>query len=260
MLQNLASIRAIKPQYKNKIEHILVSDGSSDHSINLVKNHLEPNQKLILSEKIGRGCALNLGIKHASFDMISILDADDVINPEWFEQSIEYFESCADKFKSKRIYFGNVIIISKDTKSIIFPTKEPMNAFKKLNPLLFNFINPIPHLGVIIPLKALKDVGFYSDHLRSQLDWDLWFKLASSKYDFCKFDIPSGAKRIHSEQSFESKKHLKYALSGAILQLKWTLQKKPQYFVFVFLFSSIRLIWAMLPGNVRIYIRNFFNV
>ncbi len=259
ILQNLTSIHSIGVSNKEKVEHILISDGSSAESIDLVKKNLKPNQKLIESEKIGRGSALNLGIEHASFDVISILDADDIINPDWIEMFIDFLESSDEKFINKSIFFGKVVFIGETFQDFTFPQNKIYKDCKRLNSISINFLNPIPHLGVMMSKRAIRDVGFYSSGLKSQLDWDLWFKLDNLNCKFYRFDFYSGAKRIHRNQSFESKNHFRYALSGSILQMKWTLYRKPHYFIFVLLFSFLRLAWAILPANVRIIIRSFFT-
>ncbi len=72
------TIGSVLAQNYSDLEIILIDDGSTDGSANLVES-VFPFVKVIRSENRGVSHARNLGIKHARGDYIKYLDADDLI-------------------------------------------------------------------------------------------------------------------------------------------------------------------------------------
>lgn len=68
----------VHQSYKN-LEIILIVDGSSDHSINICKKYQLEDHRIILIEKENTGVSdsRNIGILHASGDLIFFADGDD---------------------------------------------------------------------------------------------------------------------------------------------------------------------------------------
>ena len=84
---NIRSVQSIQPQ--NKIEHILVNDGSNDQSLKIASSYTSNNVSVISPGRIGRAKALNLAVRKSKYRYICILDADDMINPFWVSNFIE---------------------------------------------------------------------------------------------------------------------------------------------------------------------------
>lgn len=69
-------------------ELILVDDGSTDGSLNVLKTYETQDSriKVIHQDNAGPGLARNKGIQNASGDYIVFIDSDDVIKPDYFEK------------------------------------------------------------------------------------------------------------------------------------------------------------------------------
>lgn len=225
-------------------EHILVNDGSSDETIDLISNPKLRNIKVVGKDHIGRGPALNLGLKNASGDYICILDSDDIINPLW----INFFLNHYSEYEHAGIYCGLVSTDFNAFKSYDPPTKVSQ---KILSPTRLLFYNPICHSGVIFKQSSVNNIGGYSTSIQSQFDWDLWLRLSFNKENFISLDYLAVYKRIHSNQSFESKRHFLYTVRGVALQLKATLRSKLIYFVPILIFSLVRIVWSLFPRKLR---------
>ena len=72
-------IRSIQAQTIQNLEIIIVDDGSTDHSADIIHNLMldDDRIKYFYQENSGSGIARNLGISHAGGDYISFLDSDD---------------------------------------------------------------------------------------------------------------------------------------------------------------------------------------
>lgn len=81
-------IESILGQTLREMEVICVDDGSSDRSVEILKEKSRLDQRLrILTQKnSGGGAARNLGMKHAKGKYLVFLDSDDFFLPEMLEE------------------------------------------------------------------------------------------------------------------------------------------------------------------------------
>ena len=78
--------------FLNKIEIIVVDDGSIDNSVSLLKEINLSNLKIIEHEKNkGKGAALITGFKESTGDIILIQDADKEYNPNDYEKLLSVY-------------------------------------------------------------------------------------------------------------------------------------------------------------------------
>lgn len=229
---------------EHDVEHILVNDGSTDNTLDIITTLKYKNVRVIGKNHIGRGPALNLGLENATGYYICILDSDDLINSKW----IDFFLKNYSKYDRAGIFFGQIT-----TNMNIYKSYKPPSLIsqKILNPSKILFYNPICHSGAIFKRNTAIHINGYSTSLKSQFDWDLWLRLSFINENFVKINYLTAFKRLHPNQSFESKKHFFYTINGAALQLKAVMSIKPVYFVPVFIFAILRIIWSFFPRKLR---------
>lgn len=75
--------------YKN-LEIICINDGSTDTTLNILSKHQSKDSriKIINQSNLGAGAARNQGLRAASGDYLSILDADDILDKNMFKEMI----------------------------------------------------------------------------------------------------------------------------------------------------------------------------
>ncbi|MEH8263434.1 CDP-glycerol glycerophosphotransferase family protein [Aeromonas allosaccharophila] len=113
--------------FKKHITLILVDDGSTDNSAEIIKRWQKkyPNNiQYIYKENGGQASARNLGIKHVTTEWVTFIDPDDFVNKDYFSSIDEYV-----------IKNTSVNMIS--CKMVVF--REDLNCFADTQPLKFCF-------------------------------------------------------------------------------------------------------------------------
>lgn len=90
-------LKSILNQNLKHIEVICVNDGSTDHSIDILKRYRSKDSRIKIVEQTnkGAGAARNKGISYARGEYLLFLDADDVFSPELCNTA--YFQSSRTK-------------------------------------------------------------------------------------------------------------------------------------------------------------------
>ena len=113
-------------KYCKMVEIIIVNDGSSDNTEQIVKEYEEQYPyciKVLSKENGGSGSARNLAVQYASGKYIKLLDADDWIDTDRFDLFLEklkdidadviwnghYIYSVSKKVKTEERYFADMI-------------------------------------------------------------------------------------------------------------------------------------------------------
>ena len=79
---------SILNQTYTDFEVICVNDGSTDNSLNILKEYAQKDSRIkVISQKNkGPSKARNVGLKHANSEYICFIDSDDKIEPDFFEK------------------------------------------------------------------------------------------------------------------------------------------------------------------------------
>jgi glycosyltransferase involved in cell wall biosynthesis len=80
------TLDAVFAQSWKNIEIIVVNDGSSDRSADVIRSRARASLKLIEQGNCGQPAAFNRALREAQGELIQYLDADDLINPEKIER------------------------------------------------------------------------------------------------------------------------------------------------------------------------------
>lgn len=89
-------------QTLNNIEIIVINDGSTDHSLDIIKKFAAADNRFKVIDKpnSGYGDSMNKGLDAATGTYIAILESDDILDPEALEyMANEADEKCLDVFK-----------------------------------------------------------------------------------------------------------------------------------------------------------------
>ena len=206
---------------------------------------------MISNGRLGRARALNLAISKSKFRYLCILDADDLINPEWILKFLKNKDKFVNSNKNAAVFFGKTKIIDSKTKNDKYEDIDFLNLdYQGINNYEIFFHNPVPHLGVIIDKDIFIGSNLYDEKRKTQLDWDLWFRIIKSDKEFIKLDYSAGSKRVHANQFFEQKAHIRYLLSGIFLQVYWAYKIRKLILPLVLIIVVVRFFWGFLAFKI----------
>jgi glycosyltransferase involved in cell wall biosynthesis len=87
------TLRSILPQAAVELEVVVVDDGSTDRSADVVARMNDPRVKVVPGPRQGIAAALNSGLAHATGDYFCRCDADDFYEPDRFRAQLDFLES-----------------------------------------------------------------------------------------------------------------------------------------------------------------------
>ena len=95
-----ATIESVLAQSFTNYELILVNDGSTDHSLEVLEGFKQAHIKLINQENHGLSAARNAGIAAAQGEIIALLDADDL----WQHQHLQHLVALSQNYPEAKLY------------------------------------------------------------------------------------------------------------------------------------------------------------
>lgn len=164
----------LKQTFKD-FEFLIINDGSTDSTVEILKGYKDPRIKIINNKKnIGLTKSLNKGLRIARGEYIARQDADDVSAPERLEKEINFLE----KHRDYAVVGTFVKILNEDSEVIgLLDRLTEDNQIRER----FGTDNCITHGSAVIRKKCLLDVGFYDESIVRAQDYELWLRL-SEKY------------------------------------------------------------------------------
>ena len=158
--------------YKN-LEIIIVSDGSTDNTKNIVADIAKNDNRIKFFENIlaqGGNVARNTGIELSEGEYVAFLDDDD----EWLPEKIEKQLAIMESDESVGLVYTGVHIIYVNEKSEYnSKAREVGNLNKRI--LLDNCVGTTS--TVMVRKDILKKTGVFDVELKALQDYDLWIRI-----------------------------------------------------------------------------------
>ena len=175
------TIDSVYNQTYPNIELIIVDDGSTDNSVEIIRNKIigAPLRATFLQNTRNSGIcfSLNKAISIAAGKYYQMIGSDDIILKNKIEDQVNVFEKLSEDYaivfgKSYRMDLSGKYLEKDYYESIEFDfSKLETAGFEDL--LSTNFISSASHLA---RLSSIREVGMYDESLHTE-DWDLWLRL-----------------------------------------------------------------------------------
>ena len=172
------TLTSVFKQTFQDFEIIIVNDGSTDQSVEIVKEIKDCRIRLIEQENQGVSVARNTGIREAKFEYIAFLDADD----EWEFSYLDTQVNLIHSFSECSVYACAYEFKYIDKIEPIILNKLP---FSRNDGVLSNYFEvaacshpPLCTSAVIVTKKAILAVGGFPAGVIEGEDLITWAKLA----------------------------------------------------------------------------------
>jgi len=186
-------IQSIFNQEYSYLEVIVVDDGSTDNSLEILEKY---KHKIILLSQVNQGVssARNKGLLHANGKYISFLDADDTIEPNKISEQVKIIE----RGGSELIYCAvNLCNERLEVQEVRTPCYRG-NCFDLYFRYPTRSIIPLGSGSPLISSNLVRNVGGFDLHLGTSSDWDFMRRLCrETSVDFS--PLPLVNYRIHSD-------------------------------------------------------------
>ena len=164
------AIQSVLDQTFVDFELIIIDDGSSDDTADVLENYSDKRIIRLSSAHLGQCGARNLGLSRARGKLISYLDSDNRWHPNFLEVMT------ASMGRNVLIYSGQNLLLSERLShgERIIGRRTRTRAFNPQAMLKGNLIdtNAAMHTAAV-----LKEVGNFDVELEHSVDWDLFVRM-----------------------------------------------------------------------------------
>lgn len=166
------TLESVKAQTFQDYEAIIVDDGSTDGSAELIKPFLaDPRFKYVHQENAGAAAARNTALRLARGEWFAFLDGDDIWLPDKLERQLRLVEEDPDV----NFVYGNCTLFHEGGRERLHLRPSALRDGDILEWLYAD--NRVSTLTVLARTRDLRELGGMAD-MRLVEDYDLWLRLA----------------------------------------------------------------------------------
>lgn len=187
-----AAIDSVVCQKINKLEIIVVDDGSNDSTATVIKKYVDLGLiHYIYQDNAGPGAARNRGLDTAGGEFICFLDADDTLLPGSIAKRLDFMlrhpevgmvftdlYRCRSKGDDSEVHLRDNGFLEKFKPAIVKSQPPEYILDDRYIPLAFEHSPFIKTPTVMLRKSAIKKVGGFDRSLRAAEDIDLWLRIA----------------------------------------------------------------------------------
>ncbi len=192
------AIESILSQIFRDFELIIVNDGSTDTTEDIVKSYQDTRIKYFKKENSGVIDSLNEGIAQSSGEYIARMDADDISAPTRFEEQIRFFAE-----HPNYVLVGSWAVRIDGDGNLLGDMNYPPTTWQSI--CRYSIIhNPFIHSSVMCKKTVFNSAGGYNKSFRHVEDYELWTRVIH-KYPCANLPKRLMHYRVHNNQITHTK-------------------------------------------------------
>jgi glycosyltransferase involved in cell wall biosynthesis len=213
------AISSVLAQTYGDIEVVVVDDGSSDESTDIVRSIADPRLRLVEQENRGPSAALNTGLRHSRGKYLALLGGDDMAHDRRIEKQIDALERGAldSVFCKPQLIDSNDQPIAPEYLSSFFnvpPGSDPAVHFRKL----FADANYLCAPSHLMRRDVVDRIGYFHEGLVQAQDFEYAVRMTSAGMKLLIVEEPLVLYRRHS-QNLSRANHRNNALRRELLTI-----------------------------------------
>jgi glycosyltransferase involved in cell wall biosynthesis len=166
------SIDSILQQTFTDFEFLIINDGSTDATQDIIVSYHDPRIRVIVNESnIGLTRSLNKGLSLAQGEYIARQDVDDISFPARLEKQVAFLQ----QHDEVGMVGTDFLVIDKRGQTIV--TIQPPSDHADIKVRLWDE-NVFCHGSVMFKKTCLLQVGRYREPFKYAQDYDLWLRIA----------------------------------------------------------------------------------
>jgi len=243
------AIESILNQSFKDFEFIIIDDGSTDRSSQILDRYAKKDKriKLIYQKNIGLTKSLNKALELARGEYIARMDADDIAYKFRFEKQIRFL-----KKHPKIGLVGNYVDVIDEKGEKIGQLIYPIDD-KKIRELLIKK-NPFCHSTVMLRKSVIEKTKGYDEDFSTGEDYDFWMRI-SKYYQMANLPETLGAWRMRKE-SITSQKNISQIKANLRIQIKAIKDGLYPWYYLIFILRTCLLF--IFPLRFRNFIKKRF--
>jgi glycosyltransferase involved in cell wall biosynthesis len=212
----LSSVESILQQTFTDFEFLIIDDGSTDSTREIVSAIKDLRINLIVNEKnLGLIASLNKGISLAKGKYIARMDADDFALPDRLKRQTQIMESDS----GMAVLATQIELINEDGDVTgKWSTDSETNSEAEIRSMMMR-TNCIAHPSVMMRTEVAKHY-LYKENQKGAEDWDLWMRILADGKRIAKIPDVLLKYRVHPASTMSVSK-ANETLEKRLMRVKW---------------------------------------
>ena len=185
-----ATLESVLSQDVHDIELIVMDGGSTDNTVEVLREFSDPRLVWYSESDRGQSHALNKGFRLSHGEYLSYLNSDDLLMPGAVRFALEYF---AVHPRCDMVY-GDCQVIDGAGRQIGTSPGKPFDLAQALRG-----VNPVVQPGAFWRRNVLESVGDFDETLRYTMDYDYWLRAGVKGFQLDYVSGERSAFRVHSQ-------------------------------------------------------------
>jgi len=192
------TMRSVLGQEYLDIEYIVIDGGSTDGSVEIIRNYEDQLAYWVSEKDRGQTDAINKGFLAAKGEILAWLNSDDTYNPGAVKAAVDYLQ----ENPQVGVVYSDLNLISESGKVVgKFPAAQT-----DLTRLRRGYVH-IPQPAAFFRAELWRKVGPLDPSFFFAMDYDLWIRLAQVSHlqylpgrTWANFRLHAGAKTVDADE------------------------------------------------------------